>query len=304
VSVTITTTSSAATGFITAYPCGTDRPNVSAIQVLAGIDVPGTTVVPLGADGSICLYSSSTTHVIVDVLGWWGTSGSTIQSGPPSRIVDTRASSSPRPTGTITRVIAPSSVPADAVAVSVNLTATQATGSGYVTAFPCDTALPDASVLNVRKSVDVANRAFMPLGPDRSFCLWNSVPMQLIVDLDGWFVPSGGAAVNIQPGTRVVDTRSNLGLDGLFAPSVVRSIDLGEPTLAAMVQVTAVDAKTAGFVTVFPCGTAVPNTSVLNSSPLRNVANLVVMPTDAEGKLCVSTSMATHLLIDVVGRAG
>jgi SpoIID/LytB domain protein len=69
VSVTITATSSAATGFITAYPCGTDRPNVSAIQVLAGIDVPGTTVVPLGADGSICLYSSSATHVIVDVLG-------------------------------------------------------------------------------------------------------------------------------------------------------------------------------------------------------------------------------------------
>jgi hypothetical protein len=55
---------------------------------------------------------------------------------------------------------------------------------------------------------------------------------------------------------------------------------------------------------VFPCGGQVPNTSVLNSSPLRNVANLVVMPTDAEGKLCISTSMSTHLLVDVVGRAG
>lgn len=304
----LTTTNAEGDGYTTAYPCGTAQPNVSAVQILRGVDVAGTTVVPLGADGRICLYASVTTDILVDVTGW------TVPNSPayrgtdaPQRVLDTRLPA-PQPlvkagTETRVRVVGPDgSVPA---AVSVNVTATNARTTGYVTAYPCDASRSETSVLNFRGGVDIANRVFVDVDVTGAFCLWASADVHLVVDLDGVFSASDPAArpLRLQAPARAVDTRSAIGTVGALAPGVVRSLDLGDASGGVLMEITVVDPTTGGYLTMYPCdsGGQAP-TSVLNAPRATNVANTVLMRTDGDGRICVVASMATHLLVDVIGR--
>ncbi len=38
----------------------------------AGSDAGNLAVVPLAADGTLCVYSLRQAHVVVDVVGWYG----------------------------------------------------------------------------------------------------------------------------------------------------------------------------------------------------------------------------------------
>jgi hypothetical protein len=69
---------------------------------------------------------------------------------------------------------------------------------------------------------------------------------------------------------------------------------------AAAVSVTAVNPRAAGFVTVAPCGTQ-PLASSLNYVSGDLVTNLADTALDAGGRLCVTTSAATDLVVDLAG---
>jgi hypothetical protein len=68
--VNLTSLSSAASGWITAYPCGQPVPGASNLNPVRGAIVANMALVPLTADHRICLYSRSSTHLLVDVEGW------------------------------------------------------------------------------------------------------------------------------------------------------------------------------------------------------------------------------------------
>ena len=38
-----------------------------------GLDVANMVTVPVGPSGTVCLYANRTTHLVVDVAGWYGT---------------------------------------------------------------------------------------------------------------------------------------------------------------------------------------------------------------------------------------
>ena len=63
-----------------------------------------------------------------------------------------------------------------------------------------------------------------------------------------------------------------------------------------------VGAAAPGFATVFPCGT-VPNASTANYLAVANeaVANEVIAKLSPTGSICVFTSAATNVIVDVVG---
>ena len=306
--VVVTTTGSDTSGFTTVSPCGAARPEVSAVQLLARLDVPGTTVVPLGDGGRICLYTSATTEVIVDVMGWFAPSGAPFRATTtPQRLLDSRQPPvQPRiATGTVTKVQIPtlgSSVPA---AASINLTATAADESGYVTAYPCDGPRPNTSVLNFRSGADVADHVLVDLDATGAVCLWNSSPVHLIADLDGVFGEDPVASLlRMQLPVRMIDTRTNVGTVGKLAAGERREFDLGTSSAGVLAEITVVDPAAAGYLSMYPCDSpqSGAETSVINAPRGTNVANLVLMRTDAEGRVCVYSSSATQLLIDVIGR--
>jgi len=66
-------------------------------------------------------------------------------------------------------------------------------------------------------------------------------------------------------------------------------------------NVTATATAESGFVTVFPCGSALPDASNLNFSRAQTIPNLVIAKIGTAGKVCLYTSAGTDLIADANG---
>jgi hypothetical protein len=83
--------------------------------------------------------------------------------------------------------------------------------------------------------------------------------------------------------SRILDTRSNIGLSGPFAGQQTRTLQVAgtgpvpASASAVLLNVTATQAGTAGFLTLYPSEGSQPTTSNLNFRPGQTVANLVLV---------------------------
>lgn len=78
---------------------------------------------------------------------------------------------------------------------------------------------------------------------------------------------------------------------------------VAEGALTALLNVTAVNARGPGFMTVFPCGTDLPNASNLNFANGDTLPNAVVAQVSLQGTVCVYPSQTTDLVVDINGDA-
>ncbi len=146
-------------------------------------------VVAVGPSGRVCIVGSTTTDVVVDVLGWYGSTGARYLAQTARRVLDTRAAIGvPRttpvaPGGTIAL---PLTGPPGTVAATLNVTATRSVASGFVTVYPCGAARPNASNLNPARGRVIASLTTVALGAGK-VCLYTSTSTHLIADLQGWF---------------------------------------------------------------------------------------------------------------------
>ena len=312
VAINLTTVRTSVNGFITAYPCSVARPTVSAVQALAGRAVAGMTIVPLGTDGTFCVYTSTATDLVVDLFGSYSPgAGSKFEPVSPTRLYDSRSSSRPLPAGTIVRVpvAGAAGTPAGAAGAAFTLHALNATGTGFATVYPCSAAVPTVSSINVVSGSSVTNHVEVALAADGAVCIYVSVAMHLAVDLSGWFGPGATSEFYAVAPYRAVDTRSGIGLNGKFAAGATRAVALaganglpGSVELRAVVAgVTVVSPSSTGFVTVHPCMTPVPALSMVRYFTGANSATTVASLDDASGRWCLTASAAVHVLVDVSG---
>jgi hypothetical protein len=96
ISATLTVVSPTASGHLKLYASGTPRPNTSSINYGGGQTRANNAVVPLGGDGALAVYvsqASGTAHFVLDVHGYFGTSGCSAGQTPQSPLlgVDTGA---------------------------------------------------------------------------------------------------------------------------------------------------------------------------------------------------------------------
>ena len=71
---------------------------------------------------------------------------------------------------------------------------------------------------------------------------------------------------------------------------------------AVVLNVTVTQSEGSGYATVFPGGTAVPETSNLNFTGNVDVPSLVITPLGADGSIAVRIrGEPTHVLVDVLG---
>ena len=209
------------------------------------------------------------------------------QPGPP-----------PAAGGAVVRVpvagAAASGVPVDAQAVGVNLTVTQPTAPGYVTAFPCGGELPPTSNLNYAAGQTIAAFALVAPGAGGAICLRTAQPAHLVVDISG-YVPAGSTYTALSP-QRLLDTRS---LGSPAASAVAVALPAG--TGAAALTVTVTQPAGPGYITVYPCGSPVPTASVLNFAAGQTIANSTLAKAGPDGRVCLRPSTSTHLIVDLVG---
>jgi hypothetical protein len=64
-----TVTNPEGAGFLTAWPCGQPRPSASNLNYVTDDNVPNLVIAKLGDGGRVCLFTMSTTDVVVDVAG-------------------------------------------------------------------------------------------------------------------------------------------------------------------------------------------------------------------------------------------
>jgi uncharacterized protein YkwD len=112
------------------------------------------------------------------------------------------------------------------------------------------------------------------------------------------------AYVAVSP-QRLFDTRSEgapLAAGAETSRKVLGTAGIPASGVAAVVlTVTMTQALADGFVTVYPTGTVVPNTSSLNVTAGATVANLVTIPVTETGKISLLTSGGGHFIADVAG---
>src|SRR5205085_2713112 len=70
---------------------------------------------------------------------------------------------------------------------------------------------------------------------------------------------------------------------------------------AAVLNITAVEARSSGYFTVFPCGAAQPNASSVNYAAGETIPNAVLTRLGDGGKVCIYSYGTTDLLVDVNG---
>ena len=197
-------------------------------------------------------------------------------------------------------------------AVAVVVTVDGATAAGHLTAYPCGTR-STASMLNVTPGRKVSSSALVPV--DRvsgRVCLVMSTTAHVTVDVTGWTAVAGGLHP-VGP-ARVVDTRPGArALRNVPRRVLTPGVTLRVPVTglagltprdrvsAVVVHVTTVNATGPGHLTVWACGPT-PRTSSVNFTGAQAVANLVVAGVaPGTGEVCISTSRATHVLLDLTG---
>ncbi len=202
VALNVTVTDPGAPGYLTVFPTASTLPATSNINFSARQTVANMVIVPVGADGQVSIFNSSTasTGVIVDVLGWFPT-GAEFAGLTPARLMDSRRTSQTADGrfgggGPIHQaatfnlaVTGRGNVPASNVgAVALNVTVTNPTAAGYLTVFPQGALRPVASNLNFKAGQTIANMVIVPVGNSGQVSIFNSAgDSNIIVDVVGWF---------------------------------------------------------------------------------------------------------------------
>jgi hypothetical protein len=207
VALNVTAAGVAARGFVTVFPGASPLPNSSNLNVETGDVRPNMVIVPVGPGGTIQMYTTAPTHLIVDVAGYF-TDGTASESTSglfrpiaPARLLDTRPG-----TSTVDGVMAGTGrlgagsttslpvggragVPADGIAAVVNVTGISAVAPGFVSVFPGGAAVPNTSTVNLAAAGQtVANAAFATLGVSGALGVFSSGPTDLAVDVSGVFL--------------------------------------------------------------------------------------------------------------------
>jgi hypothetical protein len=213
-------------------------------------------------------------------------------------------------------VLGVSGIPLTGVtAVSLNLTAVGPTAEGYVTVWPCGSTKPSTSNVNFVKNQIVPNAVISPVDSTGKVCIASTAATHLVVDVNGWFGANSGLRA-VTP-VRVFDTRHGTGgvpvakvgaLDGsgtALEVSILSAIGQSAGAVSAVsLNVTATGtsvSKYGGYVTVYPCGGAPPNSSNLNFVANQSVPNAVIVPVSATGTVCFYVYGQADLIADVNG---
>ncbi len=308
--------------FVTVYPSGGALPLASNLNLLAaGEQNANLVTVKIGAGGSVDVYGLRACFMIVDVLGYYEPVSGAVRGGRFVGLPNARRAIDTRPalagTRSFTAVDLTSYVPADASSVVINLTATETTGPSFFTALPFDAPAsePLTSSLNVSRPGDTrAAGVIVPvptIGGRRRIKIFTLHPAKIIVDVVGYYTSDSSAAsedglfVPVDP-VRLIDTRVPGGEVGKLWPAWVVEVrppaSVASRASAVVANVTGVESRGAGFLTVTGARQPVTLTSNVNfSAPHQVVPNHVITPVTATYGLQVYSSHGAHVIVDMAG---
>jgi hypothetical protein len=250
------------------------------------------------------------------------TAGNDFSPLTPTRLLDTRVSLGGTEKelandGSIKlQVAGVDGIPTGVKAVDLNLTAVDATGGGYIEA---NTGTNNGtSNLNYSTSLIYSNTVVAQVASDGTVTLQNfagskTTVLNLIADVTGYFTASQADRFDFVTTSRIMDTRTGVGGStgalGAGKTDVLPVDGAGDlpasGITAVSVNLTVTDTTEAGYLVVYPDGTAVPDTSNVNWQSATTKAANAIIPVGADGKIDVYNRSGdggvTNVVMDVTG---
>ena len=325
--------------YLTVWPTGRARPQVSMVTMPANFTTAGLTIARLGPNGQVNVYlNAGTADVVMDVQGYYTdgtatTGGGRFAAVTPQRVVDTATGLGNGTNGTTpiaalserSFTIAGTDVPSTGVsAVAIAVTAMQSTWGGHLTVFRNGDTRPGTSNLNFGTGQTVTTLVEVAVDADRKVVVYNgsSGTTAIRIDVQGYYTTGTGAYdvfVPVNP-NRIYNSTSgqgNNGVAGTLASGDVRSVLVAGATdpgganvippnaTAAVLSVQAATPGAAGFLQGYPSGIARPATGAIvnygNAAGTSYTATYVAK-VGADGRVNVYASNGpVGLVIDVMG---
>lgn len=198
VTLTLTGVSASRSTYVSVWPTGQARPDVSSLNVRGANPTPNLVTVKLGADRSVNLYNNSgSIHLLADLAGYYAPgSGARFVAVVPRRLVDTRSA----PVTWVAATGGGSAVSLNTygqdgtTGAVLNVTGIAPTIGTYVTVFPRTSATParpGSSNLNLVTGQTSSNLVSTAVGTGSQVWLYNGFgTINLVADLAGYFVPA------------------------------------------------------------------------------------------------------------------
>jgi hypothetical protein len=307
-------------GYVTLWPTGEPRPVVSTLNSYDGRIKANAALIPAGTAGSVSIFATNPTDVILDINGYFvpATSGEGLAFYPltPCRIMDTRRSAGPlggpslaaAATRNVPVLSSACGVPATARAYSLNLTVVPHGILGYLSAWQGGRVKPLVSTLNALTGQVTANAAVIEAGADGSINLYAMHETDVLVDINGYFSESGPGGLSFYPlaPCRIADTRYPSGpLGAAFNGTRTLAVWQGACDLeiadAYSLNVTVIPHESFfGHLILWPSDSPQPVVSTLNAYDGSIVSNAAMVPA-ANGSINMFTTGLTDLLLDVNG---
>lgn len=306
IAINVAVTDPLRSGYVTVYPCSADRPVAAAVNFVAGQTVSNLVDTVHTAASELCVFSSATANVVIDLEGYHSTSGSSrLDPRIATRVLDTRTSGPRVERGQVVAidVVGDGLAPEGTTAVSLNLAVDGPERAGFLTAFPCGVDRPWAASLDFAGGQTASNEVVVGVGTGGTVCVYSSSATDLVVDLGSVFRPEASDRFTALVPGRLGDTRSTAKmLAGQTVEwRVVGATSAPAGTTALALNIAVTEPETAGFLTVFPCGSPRPWASSLNFAAGQTVSNHVTATVGTGGTICVYSLSDVHVVIDVEG---
>ena len=263
-------------------------------------------------DPSIHLNTLISAYYEIDTPASPPASPAAFTAQSPHRLLDTRLTSQTlgsQMSLNLTVAGGTSGVPTGASAVILNVTVTRTTESGVLTVWPAGQTRPMASNLNWGRGETRANLVNARVGAGGQVTIYNAAGRtDVVVDVEGYFAAPIGTAggYNGLAPARLLDTRitrPSMGGGSTLALQIFGQGGVPASGVSAVVlNVTATDTTTAGFLTVYPSQTTQPAASTLNWNPGRTVSNRAIVKVGPDGKVNLFNAQGNvDVVVDVSG---
>jgi hypothetical protein len=232
-------------------------------------------------------------------------SGTVFTPVSPTRIFDSRDSSKIPAHGSRAVPIPTGLVPADATAVVFNLTGTDPEGPTWLADGPGTQGTPTTSSLNLAAGETRANLVTVALGHGDNPGIWVGAgpnAVDAIVDIAGYYSPSGGSKYTSLAPQRILDTRNTAPLGPGDTRTISLQGQLPADATAVVFNLTGTDVTGPTFVTAYPTGEPRPDASNLNLVPGKDTPNLVAVRLGPNRTVTLSNAhFSTDLVVDLAG---
>jgi uncharacterized repeat protein (TIGR03803 family) len=313
-------------GYLTIWPTGEGQPLVSTLNSSDGRVKANAAIVPAGTpSGSVSVYVTNTTNVILDISGYFFTGGAgTLQFYPltPCRVVDTRQTDFPLGLGApsfdsmetrqlpvLTNSPCLHGLPNTPQAYSFNVTVVPYPAGqplNYLTIWPSNEQQPTVSTLNNPTATVVANAAVVPADPTNgnvSVFTYNST--DVIIDINGYFGAPGenGDSFYVVTPCRAYDSRNNNGQPFMGERTVpIAGSQCAPPASAAayVFNATVVPSGAMPYLTLWPDMEQQPTVSTLNAYDGYITSNMAIVP-NLDGSIDAYAAALTQLILDISG---